>query len=218
MQVHRLSLGLVSAYLVVTSQGVVLVDAGMPRQEHKVIRKLQQLGGSELRLIYITHAHLDHYGSAAALKTLTGAPVAIHPLDSRAMMRGHTQLGEARGRGRLIRALFPLIESFLQPSPLEPDYLLEHDDRLDEFGLAGQIIHTPGHTEGSTALWLDDGILFAGDLVSSTGRPHVQKAFAQSWSSISESLQRLQALRPKRVYPGHGARPLSQREFLELKM
>jgi glyoxylase-like metal-dependent hydrolase (beta-lactamase superfamily II) len=177
---------------------------------------LRQLGLSELRLIYLTHAHLDHYGSAAALKSLTGAPIAIHRLDSQALGRGETHLGQVRGRGRLIQAVFPLIELLLRPSPLDPDVLLEDGDRLDEYGLAGQIVHTPGHTDGSSALWLKEGILFAGDLVSSIEKPHVQRFFAQNWTSISESLQRLQDLKPKWVYPGHGARPLSQREFLEL--
>ena len=216
MQVHRLSLGQVSAYLVETPQGIILIDAGMPHREKTVIQKLHRIGRFDLRLIYITHAHPDHYGSAAALKKLTGAPVAIHTLDSDAMMRGETQLGEARGQGKLIQWLFPLISVLVRPTPLKPDILFEGGERLDEFGLAGQILHTPGHTDGSSSLWLEEGILFAGDLVSSTGKPHIQRAFAQNWSLIPESLQRLRDLKPRWIYPGHGARPLSQREFLEL--
>jgi glyoxylase-like metal-dependent hydrolase (beta-lactamase superfamily II) len=77
-------------------------------------------------------------------------------------------------------------------------------------------LHSPGHTPGSSTLILDKGIAFAGDLVSSTGTPHVQRYFAHDWPALESSLKDLQAERPHLVYPGHGRRPLGMDELQSL--
>ncbi len=62
--------------------GAVLVDAGLPGYAGPILAKLEELGHPDLRLIYITHAHVDHYGSAAAVQRATGAPIAVHADDA----------------------------------------------------------------------------------------------------------------------------------------
>ncbi len=75
------------------------------------------------------------------------------------------------------------------------------------------ILHTPGHTPGSSCLIVEGRIAFAGDIVSSLGEPHVHLSFADDWAQMPRSLARLQALQPELVYPGHGPRPLSGAEL-----
>jgi glyoxylase-like metal-dependent hydrolase (beta-lactamase superfamily II) len=189
-------------------QGLILVDCGSSRQERWVLQAMQRLGRSDLRLIFITHAHLDHYGSAAALRRLTGAPVAIHRDDAGAMALAQTNVGQARSYGRLVRLILPLAELLLRPTPLEADLLLEDGDDLGINGLLARVLHAPGHTPGSACLIVQDRLAFAGDLILTTFRPHVQQLYAQDWSLIPSSLARLQALRPEWIYPGHGQYPL----------
>jgi glyoxylase-like metal-dependent hydrolase (beta-lactamase superfamily II) len=174
-----------------------------------VLRRIKSLGRNDLRLIFITHAHLDHYGSAAALQRLTGAPIAIHRADGQAMAQGKTHLGSVHGRGRLVQALLPLFEPYLRPEPTVADLLFDDGDDLRAYGLDARVFHTPGHTPGSSCLLVEKKLAFVGDLLSTTGRPHVQRFFADDWSLVSDSLVRLQALRPEWVYVGHGRRPLS---------
>jgi hydroxyacylglutathione hydrolase len=208
LQVHGLSLGLGRAYLLDLPSGMILIDCGSPGQEGKVMHAMQRLGRSDLRLIFITHAHLDHYGSAAALRRITGAPVAIHCADASAMARAQTNVGEARKIGRLFRATIPLGRLLLSPEPLEADLLLEDGDDLGIVDLDARILHAPGHTAGSACLIVQDRLAFAGDLILTTGRPHIQQLYAQDWSLIPSSVKRLQAVNPERVYPGHGSTPL----------
>ena len=204
MRVHAGPLRLSQAYLLETDAGVVLVDAGSPHQERVILRHLQALrqaqdktlgsdnGRRFLQLIFITHAHLGHYGSAAALRRLTGAPVAVHHADAEAMARGETRIGSARGRGKLMRVLLPLVELCFRPEPVTADILLEDGDCFGDFGLEARVIHTPGHTLGSSCLIVEERIGFVGDLLTNNGRPGLQRLFAEDWSLLKQSYARLQ--------------------------
>jgi hydroxyacylglutathione hydrolase len=215
--VYAVPLGLSTAYLLETGAGLVLIDAGSPHQERLILRHLRALRSADasppnLRLIFITHAHLDHYGSAAALRRLTGAPVAIHRADAEAMARGETRLGSARGSGKLMGVLLPLVELCLRPEPVQPDLLLEDGDdgcRLGEHGLEARVVHTPGHTLGSSCLIVEERLGFVGDLLTSNGRPSLQRLFAEDWSLLRQSYARLQGIELETAYPGHGRRPVS---------
>jgi hydroxyacylglutathione hydrolase len=215
--IHTLSMRMSLAYLIEGSDGMILVDAGLPGEEAKVLRKMKALGREDLRLIYITHAHIDHYGSAAALRAQTGAQIAIHHSDAEAMARGETRLGTARGWGHLVGFFLPVLEFIARPEPTTADLPLEDGDGLRNFGLNGSVLHTPGHTLGSSCLLLENGAAFVGDLVTTTRSPHVQRAFAQDWSLIPESVRRLQAQGPRRLYSGHGRRPASRNDLQNLK-
>lgn len=210
LRVHQLSLGSANAYLLESDAGVYLVDTGLPGYASKVTHKLRSLDGKPLRLIYITHAHLDHFGNAAFLSRQTGAPIAIHQEDSPAMEDGRTVLGDSRGRGRFISLFFPLFARMFRPETTRATLKLDDGDTLSEFGLDAKVIHTPGHTPGSSCLLVNEQIAFAGDLVSTTGRPHYQRYFAQDWSELQSSVERLKALNPLVTYPGHGRKPLER--------
>jgi glyoxylase-like metal-dependent hydrolase (beta-lactamase superfamily II) len=214
--VHRIALRFSLAYLIESKSGLVLVDAGIKGEEQKILRKITEVSGDDLRLIFITHAHLDHYGSAAALKRITGAPIAIHHLDEEAMSLGETHLGSARNIGRILAPLLPLANALGQPEPVEADVVLEDGDDMAEFGMDARVLHAPGHTFGSSCLVVEDSLAFVGDLVTNTGQPHLQRAFAQDWSSLPTSLNKLRAKEPDWVFPGHGPKPMIGSELLNL--
>jgi glyoxylase-like metal-dependent hydrolase (beta-lactamase superfamily II) len=204
------------AYLIEGQEGLILVDAGLPGDERRVLNQMQALNRDDLRLIFITHAHLDHYGSAAALRQLTGAPIAIHQDDGEAMAGGRTRLGTARGLARIVGACLPVLESLRKPEPTLADLFLNDGDSLSDFGLEAAVLHTPGHTVGSSSLLVEERLAFVGDLLTTTGRPHLQRNFAQDWSLIPQSFDRLMARRPEWVYPGHGRLPASAVELQDL--
>ena len=109
LQVHRIKLRLSNAYVVELSTALVLVDAGSPGDTQAILSCLNAFRGKPLHLIYITHAHLDHYGAAASIQRATNAPLAIHAEDAGTMAKGETHLGHVRGRGRITAALMPIV-------------------------------------------------------------------------------------------------------------
>jgi glyoxylase-like metal-dependent hydrolase (beta-lactamase superfamily II) len=216
-KIHSIQTGMSCAYLIESSGGLMLVDAGGPGAERIILRNIRELGHAELRLIYLTHAHLDHYGGVAALHRATEAPVAIHRADAQALEHGLTQTGSARGFGKVMGAAVPWVTRLLEPEGLTADVLLEDGAELSAYGFEAVIVHTPGHTPGSSSLILGDHTAFVGDLIITRGaRAHAQRYFAQDWDEVGKSLRRIQELRPRWVFGGHGCRGISGDELMRL--
>lgn len=216
LEVHLISLRMSNAYVIELPSALVLVDAGSPGDAKKIRSKLTAFTDKPLRLIYITHAHLDHYGAAASIQRATNAPLMIHAEDAEALSKGETHLGHVRGRGRLTAALMPIARRLFPVGPVTADYVIQGGQDLQDFGFPGYVLHTPGHTPGSTSLIVDGRLGFVGDLISTFGVPHTQHLYANDWSEIEKSLERLKTLDLEWLYPGHGRRPLSGAEFASL--
>ena len=215
LQVHSIPMGALSlpvgmarAYLIESDGGMVLVDAGMPHAEGSVMRRLQALGRDDLRLIFVTHAHVDHYGSAAALRRITGARIAIHRADADAMSRGETPIRSAQGRGRLLIAVRPVIEPVMRAEPTPPDILLKDGDNLRAYGVEcdAVVIHTPGHTPGHITFWHPERrVLFCGDVILRLlGLRLPPAGFTADMDENKRSIRRLADLGPTLVCFGHG--------------
>lgn len=217
LEVHTINLIFSNAYLLVTDDGMILVDAGMPLFAPVILDYMDQIGRDDLNLIYITHAHLDHYGSSAELRRDTGAPIAIHEADAESMSMGRTQLGQVRNLRWLSKTTLPWIEPLLTVEPTEPDVILQDGDRLDDYGVPAEVVYTPGHTPGSSVLLVDNGVAIVGDLLSASSREgHVQRSYAHDWRQIVASLKKLQQYDPQVYYAGHGERPISAERANEL--
>jgi glyoxylase-like metal-dependent hydrolase (beta-lactamase superfamily II) len=206
MQIQTLFTGVANTHIVTDSRGVIVVDAGMPHQAHRIVNQIRALGHSpqDLRLILITHGHVDHAGSAVALKRLTGAPMALHRADARLV--GTPDLKIPPGRNATIDAIGRLIRTFGWVVPLEtftPDIWIEDGQSLREFGIDARVVHTPGHTMGSVSVMCDDGTLFVGDAILNL----VHVAFPLFWEDVAatrESALKIQALKPRVCYTAHG--------------
>jgi hydroxyacylglutathione hydrolase len=207
-------LGMVNCHVVVGAKGSVLVDTGLPGSCHKVERALQRRGLelSDVRLIVVTHAHIDHAGSAAHLRALTGAPIVAHAgdLDFYQQKRPMTfcatgWFGHAFLRTGLIRR--PYV-------PFTPDLLLQDGDELalDRFGIDGAVRPTPGHTCGSVSVQLGGGDAMVGDLVSSgillggiarTGKAK-RPPFEDNPQAVAVQLERMLDAGAQHFFMGHG--------------
>ena len=207
LRVHSIRMGMSVAHLVEAEQGLLLVDAGMPGMERTVLSRMRKVGRDDLKLIFITHAHLDHYGSAAALRRLTGAAIAIHSADAEALARGASPVRSARGVGRVVLRLAGPVETWPRAETAPADLVLADGDELDLIETSASVLHTPGHTDGSSCLIVDGRLAFVGDLLSGQFRPQLQRAFAVDWSLLPASLRRLQGANPQWVYTGHSRRP-----------
>jgi glyoxylase-like metal-dependent hydrolase (beta-lactamase superfamily II) len=152
-----------------------------------------------VKQILITHAHIDHIAGAARLKHLTGAPILYNPRDLPLVKMMDVQAGWL---------------GIPTPEVLPPDDTLEEGRVIaigacpeqGRRGLSGNILHTPGHTQGSVCLYLPtQQLLIAGDTLfaESVGRTDLPGGDGPMLiRSIHEKLLPL----PDEtvVFPGHG--------------
>jgi glyoxylase-like metal-dependent hydrolase (beta-lactamase superfamily II) len=196
-----------ACYLLPSKTGWVVFDTDLPGSERTILRTLHKHGGQpeDVALILLSHAHPDHAGSAAALRRCTRAPIAIHPGDADALRTGSKAIPPTDGMlvDRCIRALLSMGAAFLRTQPVEPDLLLSDGQHLDRLGLCARVIHTPGHTPGSSSLLLETGEAFIGDAVGmEAGRPRHNRLLADPQAAL-DSLRKLANLPAHTFYPGH---------------
>lgn len=206
MKITTLFTGVANTHLITNEQGVYIVDAGMPHQARRILGRVRALGyaPSDVRLILITHGHIDHAGSAVALKRLTGAPIAMHRDDVR--LTTTPSLKIPPGRNVPTETIGKLMRAFGWVMPLEtfaPDVLLDDGQSLREFGLDARIVHTPGHTLGSITLLTHQGVAFVGDAILNL----VRVSFPLFWEDAPAayaSACKIRSLEPRVCYTAHG--------------
>ena len=121
-------------------------------------------------LIVVTHTHVDQAGSAARIRTLSGAPIVAHTGDLDYYLQKRSMRFCSTG---WFGDVFLRMGLILQPyRPFTPNVLLQTGETLDlsAYGLDGRVIHTPGHTAGSLSVQLASGDVMVGDLLAS-GHP-----------------------------------------------
>jgi glyoxylase-like metal-dependent hydrolase (beta-lactamase superfamily II) len=197
-----------------------VLDAGLPRDWRDFSSALSRLGHTpaDIDAVLITHHHPDHAGNAEQLRS-SGARVFAHPADA-PYLRGEKHLS----RGGLARFLWRPWYAFYMlsyaakgitrtPPVAELDKLADNEV-LDVPG-SPRVVHAPGHTAGSCALFLEDrSLLFSGDALVTLdvvrgprGRQGPQIAhgpFAADADLAAESLGALVATDAETVLPGHG--------------
>jgi len=215
-QPQAIDLGFVNAYLLATDDGFILVDTGMRNQRADLEKALVKAGCTpgNLRLIVVTHGDIDHTANCAYLRTEFGAPVAMHAGD--ASMVEHADWPRRRVTSRSLRLMHTIMRftgvTRRMGAGFErftPDLELAEGQSLESYGLAATVLHTPGHTPGSIAL--ADGGLICGDTIENRSGLHSTR-IVDDETQLRASIERLVAMDPGTVYPGHG-RPFSWAQF-----
>lgn len=216
MFIHTIRSLIANVHLVETDNGIVIVDAGFPSVAREVMLTVEQLGHkpSDVRLIFLTHAHVDHIGAAAELRRQTGAPIAMHSADVDKARAGQHNMPNGRGlMGKVIEHAFNDSGAKFRYEAFEPDILLDEGQTLDEFGLPARAVHTPGHTLGSLSLDLGDGLMLIGDAMINQIRVGMP-LYGEDNTLAYDSLRKIHAHRPRILYSGHGV-PFSGEELAQ---
>jgi len=193
-------------YLIPTASGHILVDTGMPFLAKKLDVVFEEAGvdPKSVQLIVLTHGHLDHIGSVAYAKQATGGKVLCHR--SFAELLKKSKMEQAVPQTNKIGVRFTNgLSKLLRFTGVEPDIVVDDQFDLSEYGVAGKIIHTPGHSASSISIVLDSGEALIGDMVrEEEGGEIGLGAFYEDKQLLIESLEKVAALEPRTIYLSHG--------------
>lgn len=165
----------------------LLVDLGWPGTLGTMLANLRRMDVplEEIRYALATHYHIDHAGLAQELKQVG---IRLLVMDNQ------------------VDAI-PQMKRWIKPEDGYVDItthdnlvisLAESRGALKEIGIDGEVVHTPGHSDDSVSLLLDDGSVFTGDLT------HPALMGESDREVVSASWETLRQLGAARVYPGHG--------------
>ena len=172
----------------------------------KITQMIEILKGN-LKYIYLTHCHGDHIAGVMELKNRCGGKILIHRYDSEGLNNPEINLTPYIGMPEIV---------------LEADSRIDDKDKIHLGKLEFEVIHTPGHTKGSTSLYCEkENCLFSGDTIfrGTWGRTDLPTSSIEDiMDSITNKLMKL----PDETicYPGHGLSTRIKDEkpiYLELK-
>lgn len=189
MKIIQMPLGMIQAncYLVITEQkNALVVDPG--GEAERILETLEKEGAT-LRKILLTHGHHDHIAAVWTLARETNAEIYIHQEDGEMLTNIEISLCSMTGL-------------YFEYDPKRPFHTLQDGDQvtLDELKLT--LIHTPGHSKGSSCYCMGQ-VLFTGDTLfdGAVGRADL---YGGNSRQLRASLKKLAALPGDySILPGH---------------
>ena len=196
VDIHRISAGNVNCYIVVDNDKAILIDTGRKRYREKILDKCKE---HHVRLIVLTHGHMDHCQNAAYLANALKIPVAMSKKDINIL-------------GKMV--LLVSLSSFGKDTldTFEPMVYLQNGDSLNEYGVDVKVIELPGHTKGSIGLAIEDK-LFVGDALMNMFYPTISMLYTDE-EKMLESAKCIGEMGEKTIYFGHG-KPKRNRKWVK---
>lgn len=199
-----------NAGFVITPAGVVVFDTlGSPSLSQEMVKRIRELTKLPIKRVIVSHYHADHYYGIQVFKEL-GAEIWAHEA-------GKSVVGSDAAKQRFVQRkeiLGQWINDQTQRFPT-PDVWLSGDTDFELGGMQFRVRHVgPAHSDEDLVLFVEaDGVLYAGDLVFKGRVPFVGDADSKRWLN---ALEKLIALQPKLLVPGHGGASDTPMEDLTL--
>ncbi len=206
-KIIRILSGRSNVFLLSNGHTNILVDTSAGFMWKILKKKLERLGIENINLLILTHSHFDHAANAARIKEKYKAQVIIHESEIKYLTTGDNIL--PTGTNSVTKFIVSTFAKKFQSLALYQscNYDLTVDDVFDlsGFGFNAYLIHTPGHTQGSISLIIDDEIALVGDTMFGIFRWTVFPPFASDQYQLLNSWGRLLKTKCRVFIPSHGS-------------
>jgi len=167
-KVIQYTLGMANGFFVV-DDGIIAVDSGslLGADLFKEVCDTNGIDPRDIKLIAVTHGHVDHFFNAGEMRALTGAPIMCHVNAAESLREGlRPQTAPRTEVGRMILSGPPPEGAPVSGIPkVAPDIEVSGTVDLGEWGIAGKLVETPGHSQGCMSFVGDWGDAIVGDLI-----------------------------------------------------
>lgn len=216
--VERLVGGRSNVFLLRNSDSSILVDTSWQAarsQLSTILERLEYATHRSLTALFLTHAHFDHAGNAAWIQARYRPQLILQQNEVGFLCNGDNAM--PAGTNVLTRLLLPrfrrLVQSLVRYPPACPDISFDDRQDLTPLGFEAYLLHTPGHSVGSSSLIVETEIALVGDVMYGVFPRSAYPPFADDPQLLIKSWEKLLATGCKLFLPAHG-RPIP-REVLE---
>jgi hydroxyacylglutathione hydrolase len=218
-KVIRILSGRSNVFLLTNGKINILVDTSVSRLWPKLQRQLDKLNIKTIDYLILTHAHFDHAANANKIKAKYKSTVIIHKDDAICLSKGDAII--PKGTTFITKPMVNMLSKFISPSlikfePCMPDIIVDSDYKLNEIGFNAYLTHTPGHTNGSLSVIIDDEIAIVGDTMFGVFKWSVFPPFSADKDLMIKSWGRLLETNCSLFMPSHGtenSRSLVQNDY-----
>jgi len=213
-EVAVVKMGFVDSYIIKGNADLngenswIIVDCGVAGSERKILKTMNIFGikPENVSLIILTHAHIDHIGNVKFLQKITGAKVAIQKEDSSYLIEGiNAKVTPVTGFARFMLRFLKYVPQ-KEKNGINPDVIIENELDLNEFGVKGSVVSTPGHTKGSVSIFLDSGNCIVGDVIGKQFGKVKPGLFCNDTEENLKSIKKIVDYKAKNLYLSHGGR------------
>ncbi len=200
MKIHKIKSGNVNCYIAADGDSAILIDTGTRKYREKILKKCMEF---HVKLIVLTHGHMDHCQNAAYLSKALAVPIAMSKEDMNLIPDNKTQHLSAKTiLGKIVLAIS--LKSFDKDSleSFEPEVFLKSGSNLKAYGVNAEVIELPGHTNGSVGLKIGDK-LFVGDALMNMFYPTISMLYTDE-KLMRQSAMRISNMGKLQIYFGHG--------------
>ena len=198
--IERINCGNGNVFLVSNNDNTVLVDTCRIQYRTLILEKCK---AKKVRLIVLTHGHVDHIQNAAFLSKELNVPIAMHRDDYELTkdnwaepMFSHSLLGKFIIKLSQKSFETDVIETF------EPVYIADGDS-LREYGITATVVGLPGHSKGSIGVKIGDTDVIVGDALMNMVYPSKSPLYGNR-ANMEQSAAKISALGDRMVHFGHG--------------
>jgi hydroxyacylglutathione hydrolase len=207
-----------NVFLLTNGQSNILIDTSPEFMWETLQKKLDRLRIEQINLLILTHSHFDHAANAHKIKEKYNARVIIHQCETKYLISGENILpaGTSFIPKFLVRVFTKQFISFARCQPCNFDYTIDNIFDLSNFGFNAYLMHTPGHTQGSISLIIENDIALVGDTMFGILWWSVFPPFASDPSQMLNSWEKLLKTKCKIFIPSHGSankRSLVEKDF-----
>jgi glyoxylase-like metal-dependent hydrolase (beta-lactamase superfamily II) len=220
MEIINLKLSATMCYLIPVQNKYLLVDTGYEKDKELFYKRLSESGITikDIAYVLLTHYHDDHSGLVKEIKSMNpSCKIIMHTKAIPFLERGKNDVTNCKYINWKVARIVEMFRklnkewdfTFPPYKPHSNDIIIKEETVLNKIGIniPGKIIYTPGHTDDSITLLLDNGLCFVGDAAANMmqlmGAKYCVilirdlKQYYKSWESIIEK-------NAKMIYPGHG--------------
>lgn len=204
-----------NVYLVMTNSGkTILVDTSVKIMRCWLMRALENHNALKADYLVFTHSHYDHINNAAYLRNLTGGSTLIHRNEADFLESGTMKIPE--GTLAITRGIVKLAHkiNFRKGSePCKADIIVDEEYQFEDCpGI--RTLHTPGHSNGSISLIIDNDIAIVGDVMVNVALFKIFPPFADNIPELEATWTKLLNTGCHTFLPSHG-HPVSRELFIK---